>query len=92
MTTPPRYDLLLGAGTLLIGLAWYVWYGGKKRLPYPPGPKRVPVVGNLFSMPSNEEWVAYRKWSEEYGTARDAVSRRRLQLSPYQVPTSYTPM
>ncbi|KAH9070992.1 cytochrome P450 [Lactarius deliciosus] len=40
----------------------------KRRLPYPPGPKRLPVVGNLFSMPSREEWITYRKWSEESGS------------------------
>ncbi|KAH9160853.1 cytochrome P450 [Lactarius sanguifluus] len=42
--------------------------GSKHRLPYPPGPKRLPVVGNLFTMPSREEWVTYRNWSEESGS------------------------
>ncbi|KAH9160855.1 hypothetical protein EDB89DRAFT_1811985, partial [Lactarius sanguifluus] len=40
----------------------------KRRLPYPPGPKRLPIVGNLFSMPSREEWITYRKWSEQLGS------------------------
>ena len=51
-------------------LAWFVWTVRRKRLPYPPGPKRLPIVGNLFSMPSREEWVTYRKWSEESGMPR----------------------
>ncbi|KAH9983874.1 cytochrome P450 [Russula vinacea] len=54
--------------TVLFGLILYIWYSGKKQLPYPPGPKRLPIVGNLFSMPPEEEWVTYRKWSDEFGS------------------------
>src|SRR5579863_80305 len=73
MSSLLRYDILLGASTLLFGLAFSMWYTGKKHLPYPPGPKRLPIVGNLFSLPSREEWVTYRKWSKEAGMARDAI-------------------
>ncbi|KAH9039868.1 cytochrome P450, partial [Lactarius pseudohatsudake] len=37
-------------------------------LPYPPGPKRIPIIGNLLDMPSREEWVTYKKWSDQYGS------------------------
>jgi hypothetical protein len=70
MPTAPRYDIFLGAFTFLFCLAWFAWYASKKRLPYPPGPKCLPIVGNLFNMPSREEWVTYRKWSEECGMTR----------------------
>ena len=70
-----RYDFLLA---IVVGFTWLVMRAGKRRrLPYPPGPKRLPVVGNLFSMPSQEEWVIYRKWSEQLG-----VRSCRLHLVP----------
>ncbi|KAH9038268.1 cytochrome P450 [Lactarius hengduanensis] len=63
-----RYDFLLVAVVGFSGLALLVTRASKRRLPYPPGPTSFPVVGNLFSMPSREEWVTYRKWSEELGS------------------------
>ncbi|KAH8978634.1 cytochrome P450 [Lactarius akahatsu] len=62
-----RYDFLLVV-VGFSGLAFLVMRASKHRLPYPPGPKSFPVVGNLFSMPSQEEWVTYGKWAEELGS------------------------
>jgi hypothetical protein len=64
----------------LSGLALLVMRTSKRRLPYPPGLKSFPVVGNLFSMPSQDEWVTFRKWSEELGVKH--VHSRRLHLVP----------
>ena len=72
-----RYDFLLAVVVCFSGLTFLVMRTGKRRLPYPPGPKPLPIVGNLFSMPSQEEWLTYRKWSEESG-----VHFRRLHLVP----------
>jgi hypothetical protein len=36
------------------------------RLPYPPGPKGLPIIGNLWDIPSENECVTYAKWSREY--------------------------
>lgn len=36
-------------------------------LPYPPGPKGYPFVGNMFDMPSSEQWRVYADWAKTYG-------------------------
>ena len=88
-----RYDFLLA---IVVGFTWLMMRAGKRRrlLPYPPGPKRLPVVGNLFSMPSQEEWVTYRKWSEQLGvrSCRLHLVPANCQLGPCQALTLSMPM
>ena len=38
---------------------------GKAQLP--PGPKRLPIVGNIFQMPRSREWLKAAEWRKEYG-------------------------
>ncbi|TFK27884.1 cytochrome P450 [Coprinopsis marcescibilis] len=33
----------------------------------PPGPKGYPIVGSLFSIPSEKSWTIHDRWLEEYG-------------------------
>ena len=74
MSILTRSDMIpLAILTGIFGWTLFVWYSTKKQLSYPPGPKRLPIVGNLFSMPSHEEWVTYRNWSDEFGM----TSRRK---------------
>jgi hypothetical protein len=37
-------------------------------LPLPPGPKKMPLVGNLFDMPATDHWEIYQKWSRDFGS------------------------
>jgi len=48
---------------------WRTSNGHKiSRLPLPPSPKgRLPILGNLLSIPSELEWKKYHQWCEELG-------------------------
>lgn len=58
-------DAGLCAGCAVISIALFLKQ--RKNYPYPPGPKGLPVIGNVFDMPSIEPWVAFRDWSREIG-------------------------
>ena len=38
------------------------------RLPFPPGPKPWPIIGNALDLTMSAPWVSYAKWSKVYGT------------------------
>ena len=40
-----------------------------RRLPLPPGPKRLPVVGSAFQVPRLKAWEEYARMSKIYGTS-----------------------
>jgi hypothetical protein len=44
--------------------------GQRGRPPLPPGPKGVPVFGNLLQLPRECEWLTYRDMSKIYGLLR----------------------
>ncbi|THU85007.1 cytochrome P450 [Dendrothele bispora CBS 962.96] len=35
--------------------------------PLPPGPRGLPVVGNVLDMPSEKEWLTFAEWGRKYG-------------------------
>ncbi|KAI0041968.1 cytochrome P450 [Auriscalpium vulgare] len=35
--------------------------------PYPPGPKPLPVIGNLLDVPRLYSWLTYASWAKTYG-------------------------
>ncbi|KAH9008693.1 cytochrome P450 [Lactarius deliciosus] len=64
-----QHDFILAAVVGFSGLGLFVMHARRySKRPYPPGPSRLPIVGNLFSMPSREEWVTYKKWSDKCGS------------------------
>ncbi|KAJ7777025.1 cytochrome P450, partial [Mycena metata] len=44
------------------------WKRNGSRLPLPPGPPQLPLLGNLFDIPSDRQWEKYLKWSQEFNS------------------------
>ncbi|KAH7884803.1 CyP450 monooxygenase [Phlebopus sp. FC_14] len=69
MVLPPTYIVLLS----IVALTIIRKYRIKKRanpsgLPLPPGPARLPIVGNLFGVKDlGAQWLTYAEWSKTYG-------------------------
>jgi len=42
-------------------------YQRRGGLPYPPGPRPLPIIGNLLDIPKEFSWLAYTRFSKAYG-------------------------
>ncbi|KAH9976325.1 cytochrome P450 [Lactifluus volemus] len=74
MLTLTQLAITFLSGVLLLVIVLYVADDTRSgSLPYPPGPKRLPVIGNLLDIPSREEWLTYRKWSDETCSGSEVV-------------------
>ncbi|KAI0295310.1 cytochrome P450 [Multifurca ochricompacta] len=62
-----QLDALFASAILLITLSLFTNFSRRHHKRYPPGPRRLPLVGNFFDMPATEGWITYKKWSDESG-------------------------
>ncbi|KAK7695619.1 hypothetical protein QCA50_000255 [Cerrena zonata] len=56
--------------TTLVALGLYIlrqYLISRNRPPVPPGPKGLPLVGNVLDMPTSYEWLAIAKWTKRWG-------------------------
>ncbi|SJL03018.1 related to cytochrome P450 CYP2 subfamily [Armillaria ostoyae] len=54
--------------------------------PFPPGPRGLPLIGNLLDMPSQKEWLTFAKWGEKYGdiTSVSILGQRIVVINSVQ--------
>ena len=69
MSKAIQFNVLLPASGFFVtvAVAYILRHVRSRGLPFPPGPKRIPIIGNLLDMPSHEEWETYKNWSDQYG-------------------------
>lgn len=89
--SPYQWPLLLAIACC----AYLVYTRRASRLPLPPGPPRIPFLGNVIQMPKEREWITFAEWGRKYGMSsalhqlRDAhvnneICRQRcLRLAPW---------
>lgn len=62
-------------GTLLIAATVYsIFFNNTNKLPYPPGPKGIPFLGNALDLPREKEWETYSDWARKYGRVTSATA------------------
>lgn len=49
----------------------------KRRYRLPPGPRGLPIVGNLWDIPESSQWITYRTWGRDYGILHDHLLSKR---------------
>jgi len=56
----------------IVGLiTWVVSYSIRQHLlrqKMPPGPRGIPLLGNVFQMPTELPWLRFADYTKEYGT------------------------
>lgn len=70
------FSNLYGAWALFItctSFGLYLWRGkhvSGDRKTFPPGPRRLPILGSLLEIPTDNPWLAFERWGKEHGELR----------------------
>lgn len=60
--------LAIATATLLLLLSLRKYVSRLKQThSLPPGPPKLPLIGNLLDLPTEQEWRVYARWGELYG-------------------------
>jgi len=59
-------DKLVILLAIVLAALLYFKRAPSRLLPLPPGPKRLPLIGNLLNAPRTLEWETYAQWGKEF--------------------------
>ncbi|KZS98114.1 cytochrome P450, partial [Sistotremastrum niveocremeum HHB9708] len=88
-----RAGLLEVLGTLATALlVWvicqyiYKFFSNHSRLPYPPGPNGLPILGNALQIKIEKPWILYKDWASVYGDVigLKVLGKRVVVLNSFQ--------
>lgn len=59
----------LDVTVVVIAILLFFWLRGKgtSTIPLPPGPMKLPVLGNLLDIPTERQWLKFAMWGKLYG-------------------------
>ena len=60
-------SILLGCLLAIAGSILYLRRTSRSKLPFPPGPKPLPLLGNVLDLPTSREYETYTRWGKEFG-------------------------
>ena len=66
-----KSDYLAILASIVLTAFIHVKIRKRSTLPLPPGPKKLPLLGNLFDFPTSHEWLTYAKLCKEYSMYGD---------------------
>jgi hypothetical protein len=56
------------AAAVFVALVSALGYRHRRgRLPYPPGPRGLPLIGHFLTFPKNFVWLTFTEWGQKYG-------------------------
>ena len=62
----------------------------KRSSALPPGPSRLPLLGNLLDMPTSHEWLTFAEWGKKWGMESHVVSLFNLFIDLSVLPGPMT--
>ena len=87
MPTMLKPDYLVIFITLILIAFIHVRNRKRSTLPLPPGPKKWPLLGNLFDLPKSQAWLTYAKLGKEYGMCWGLESFNSFRSDIPKIPT-----